>query len=145
MAILRTVNSLRLLHRILGALCLAFVGLIVVANTVLHTAPGGLGYFKRADVAAMLGLAIILALALFWSAVGDTDRHRAVGSIAAGAMTGLFLGTLSIPVLAVPLSIVGCFRLPESRPMRWALLPLVPIALVVALALPYVLRSPIRS
>src|SRR5687768_4256589 len=99
---LRRMNRLRLLHRILGVLCLAFVGLIVVANTVLHTAPGGLQYFKRGDVAAMLGLGVILAIVLSWSAVGDTDRHRAVGSIAAGAMTGLFLGTVSIPVLAVP-------------------------------------------
>jgi hypothetical protein len=138
---LRSVKRLRLLHRVLGVLCLAFVVLIVVANTVLHTAPGGLAYFQRPDVAGMLGLGVILAIVLLWSAARDTDRHRAVGSTAAGAMTGLFLGTLSIPVLAVPLALVGCLRLPESGPLRWALLLLVPVAVVVGLAVPYVGRS----
>lgn len=130
-----------MLHRVLGALCLALVGLMVVANTIVHSAPGGLGYFKRGDVAATLGLAVILATVLFWASVGDTDRHRAFGSIAAGAMTGLFLGTISLPVLAVPLSLIGCFRMPVSRSMRWALLLLVPLAVVVGVALPYLGRS----
>jgi hypothetical protein len=46
----RLVMRLQSLHRVLGFFCLAFVGLIVVGNAVLHTPPGGLGYFKRGDV-----------------------------------------------------------------------------------------------
>lgn len=133
--------TIRWLHRVLGLLCLAFVGLIVISNTVLHTPPGGLGYFKRGDVAALLGLGAILAIALFWASAGDTDRHRSVGSIASGTMTGLLLGTVSIPVIAVPLSVIGCFRLPESRRARIALVLLVPIGVIVGLALPYAGRS----
>lgn len=88
-------TTLRRLQRVLGVLCLAFVGLIVVANTVVHSAPGGFAYFVRGDVAAMLGLATVLAVVLFWASAGDTDRHRASGSIASGTMTGLLLGTVS--------------------------------------------------
>src|SRR5687768_16195010 len=97
-------TKLRMLHRVLGALCLALVALMVVANIVVHTAPGGLAYFKRGDVASYLVLALVLAATLFWASVGDSDRHRATGSVAAGMMTGLLLSTVSIPVLAVPLS-----------------------------------------
>jgi hypothetical protein len=136
-----SMTKLRRLHAVLGLLCLAFVALIVVANTVLHTAPGGLGYFKRGDVAAMLGLATVLAVVLFWASAGDTDRHRAIGSIASGTMAGLLLGTVSIPVLAVPLSVIGCFRLPDSRAARAALLLLVPLGAVVGVALPNLGRS----
>lgn len=135
------VAYVRRLHAVLGVLCLAFVALIVLGNTVLHTAPGGLGYFKRGDVAAMLGLATVLAAVLFWASAGDTDRRRAIGSIASGAMTGLLLGTVSIPVVAVPLSVVGCLRLPASRAARIALLLLVPVGVVFGLALPYAGRS----
>lgn len=138
-------TRLRRLHRLLGVLCLAFVGLIVVANTVVHVAPGGLAYFMRGDVVAMLGLATVLAVVLFWASASDTDRHRAIGSIASGTMTGLFLGTVSIPVLAVPLSDVGCFRMPELRAPRIALLMLVPLGVVLGLALPYVGRSLVAS
>jgi drug/metabolite transporter (DMT)-like permease len=135
------VTRLQFLHRVLGLLCLAFVTLIVVGNTVLNSAPGGLGYFKRGDVAALLGLGAVLAVVLFWASAGDTDRRRTIGSIASGTMTGLLLGTVSIPVLAVPLSVIGCFRLPESRSARIALLVLVPLGAVVGVALPYLGRS----
>ncbi len=128
-------------HRVLGLLCIAFVGLIIVANTVVHSAPGGFAYFMRGDVAAMLGLATVLAVVLFSASAGDTDRHRAIGTIASGTMTGLLLGTASIPVLAVPLSLVGCFRLPESREARIALALLVPVGAAVGVALPYFGRS----
>lgn len=138
-------TKLHRLHRVLGVLCLAFVGLIVVANTVVHSAPGGFAYFVRGDVAAMLGLATVLAVVLFWASADDTDRHRAIGSIASGTMTGLLLGTVSIPVLAVPLSVLGCFRLPESRAARIALLLLVPLGVVLGVASPYVGRSLIAS
>ena len=123
-------------HRVLGLVCLAFIGLIIVANTVVHSAPGGFAYFVRGDVAAMLGLAAVLAVVLFWASAGDTDRHRAIGTIASGTMTGLLLGTVSIPVLAVPLSVVGCFRLPDSRAARIALLLFVPLGAAVGVALP---------
>jgi hypothetical protein len=139
------VMTLRSLHRVLGWLCLAFIALLVVANTVLSSAPGGLGYFKRGDVAAWLGLAVVLAVVLLWASAGDTDRRRTIGSIAAGTMTGLFLGTVSIPVLAVPLSVIGCFRLPQSRSARIALLVLVPLGAVVGVALPYIGRSLIAA
>lgn len=130
-----------MLHRALGFLCLAFVALIVLGNTALHTPPGGLGYFKRGDVAELLGLGAVLAIVLFWASAGDSDRHRAIGSIASGTMTGLLLGTVSIPVLAVPLSVVGCFRLPESRTARIAPLLLVPLGVALGVALPYLGRS----
>jgi hypothetical protein len=130
-----------LLHRVLGFLCAAFVGLIVIANTVVNSAPGGLGYFKRGDVAAMLGLGTVLAIVLLWASAGDTDRRRAIGSIASGTMTGLLLGTVSIPVLAVPLSVIGCFRLPGSRAAKIPLLLLVPIGAVSGVALPYLGRA----
>ena len=58
-----------------------------------------------------------------------------------GTMTGLLLGTVSIPVLAVPLSLVGCFRLPETRGARIALALLVPVGAAVGVALPYFGRS----
>lgn len=127
-------TKLRRLHGVLGVLCVAFAALIVLGNTALHTPPGGLGYFKRGDVAALLGLGAVLAIVLFWSSAGDTDRRRAIGSIASGTMTGLLLGTVSIPVLAVPLSIIGCFRLPESQAPRIALLVLAPLGAVVGSA-----------
>lgn len=133
-------NGLRRLHALLGALCLAFVALIVIANTLVHSA-GGIGYFARGEVAAMLGLATILALVLFWSSAGDSDARRSVGSIASGTMTGLFLATVSIPVLAAPLALLGCFRLPASRAARLALLVLVPLGAALGVALPYLGRS----
>lgn len=136
-----SMTKLRRLHAVLGVLCLALVGLMVVANTIAHRAPDGLAYFMRGDVAAYLVLAVLLAIVLFWASAGDTDRHRAIGSIASGTMTGLLLGTVSIPVLAVPLSVVGCFRLPDSRAARIALLLLVPLGAVVGAALPYLGRS----
>lgn len=128
--------KMRALHGVLGALCLAFIALIVLGNTVMHTAPGGLAYFKRADVSAMLALAVVLAVALFWSAAGDTDRHRMIGSTAAGTMTGLFLGTLSLPVVAVPLAIVGWFRLPDARGARAASIVLTIIGVAFGVAVP---------
>lgn len=134
------VTKLRRLHGVLGLLCLAFIGLVVVSNTVVHSA-GGIDYFMRSDVVAMLALALVLALVLFWASSGDSDGHRAVGSVASGTMTGFFLGTVSIPVLAVPLSLVGCFRLPESRSARVALLVLVPIGAIFGAMLPYLARS----
>jgi len=134
-------TKLRWLHGVLGVLCLAFVALIILGNTIGHTPPGGLGYFKRGDVAALLGLGIVLAAVLFWAAAGDTDRRRAIGCIASGTMTGLLLGTVSIPVIAVPLSVIGCFRLPESRAARVALLLLVPLGVVIGMALPYLGRT----
>ena len=134
-------TRLRRVHWILGSLCLALVALMVVANTIVHSAPGGLGFFKRGDVAAYLGLAIVLAITLFWASAADTDRRRAVGSVAAGTMTGLLLSTVSIPVLAVPVSVIGCFRLPRSSPARIALLVLVPIGALIGLATPYVARG----
>jgi uncharacterized membrane protein len=121
-------------------LCLAFIGLIIVGNTIVHSAPGGFAYFMRGDVAAILGLTV-LALVLFWASAGDTDRHRAIGVIASGTMTGLLLGTASIPVLAVPLSLVGCLRTPDSRTARLAILLLVPVGTAVGLVLPYLGRS----
>lgn len=135
-----SVSKLRRLHAVLGVVCLAFVGLIVIGNTVLQTPPGGLGYFKRGDVAVTLGLAVVLAVVLFWAAVGDADHHRAIGSVASGIVAGLLLGTVSIPVIAVPLAVVGCFRLPDSRAMRIALLFLVPSGAFAGMALPYLAR-----
>lgn len=133
--------TLRSLHRILGLLCLAFVALIVVGNTVISRPPGGLDYFRRGDVAALLGLGAVLAAVLFWSAAGDDDLRRVTGSVASAAMTGLFLGTLSIPVLVVPLSLAGCLRAPVSRRARLALVALVPLGVAAGVALPYVGRA----
>lgn len=133
-------TRLRILHRVLGALCLALVGLMVVANMIVHSAPGGLAYFKRGDVASYLVLALVLAATLFWASAGDADGHRTTGSAAAGMMTGLLLSTVSIPVLAVPLAVIGWFRLPESRTQRIALAVLVPLAVVIGVAVPYAAR-----
>jgi len=44
-------------------------------------------------------------------------------------------------VVAVPLSKVGCFRLPDSRAARIALLLFVPLGAAVGVALPYFGRS----
>ncbi len=133
-------TRLRMLHRVLGALCLALIVLMVVANVIVHTAPGGLGYFKRGDVASYLVLALFLAATLFWASAGDTDGHRTTGSVGAGMMTGLLLSTVSIPVVAVPLAVIGWFRLPESRTQRVALVVLVPLALAIGVAVPYAAR-----
>ncbi len=97
---------------------------MVVANTVVHSAPGALAYFKRGDVAAYLIVALGLAAALFWASASDMDRHRATGSVAAALMTGLLLSTVSIPVLGVPLAVIGWFRFPDARTKRIALVVL---------------------
>lgn len=92
--------------------------LIVIAN--LSCAPK---YFQRGDVIALLGLGIAYALILGWAYVGDTDVRRAVGSTTSAGAAALFLSTASLPVLAVPLAVIGAFRLPRSVGMRrWMLL-----------------------
>lgn len=129
-------DKLRVVQVVCAALCLAFVALVVVAN--MGCAPS---YFQRGDVAAMLLVALVLAATLLWATSADSDLRRSTGSAACGAMTGLFLGTVSIPVIAVPLSILGCFRLPRSGRARAGLAVLVLAAAVAGLALPYVTRD----
>ena len=133
---LRGYDKLRLVQVVCAALCLAFVALVVVANQ--GCAPS---YFQRGDVAASLVMALVLAATLLWAAGADSDLRRFTGSAACGAMTGLFLGTVSIPLMAVPLSIIGCFRLPRSGRARAGLAVLVLAAAVAGLALPYVARD----
>ena len=134
-------NSLRApraLHAVLGVLCLGFMALLVVANAMSGCRPD---FLLRPEFVASLSLAFVLALVLSWAARADDDRHRLVGSTASGAVTGLMLGTFSIPVLIVPLSLVGCFRLPRLRRARVALAIFVPVAAAIAVALPYAARG----
>lgn len=133
-----SVNRLRVLHAALGVACLAFMGLLVAANAISGCRPE---FLLRPELVAWISLAFVLAVALFWASRADDDRHRLVGSTASGAVTGLMLGTVSIPMVVVPLSIVGCFRLPRSGGARVALTVLVLLAAALAAALPYAARG----
>lgn len=129
---------MRSLHLVLGVLSLSFVVLLVVANGVFGCRPE---FLVRPELIAWISAAIAIAIALFWACCADDDAHRVVGSMSSGALTGLVLGTFSLPVLIVPLSIVGCFRLPRPGAARIGLAVLVLVAAAASVALPYVTRG----
>lgn len=130
--------TMRTLHLVLGVLSLGFVVLLVVANWVSGCRPE---FLVRPELIGWISAAIAIAIALFWASRTDHDVHRFVGSMSSGALTGLMLGTLSLPVLIVPLSIVGCFRLPRAGTVRIVLALLVLVAAAVCVALPYATRG----
>ncbi len=110
------------LDALLGLLALGFIALLVIANFGC-----GPNYLKRADILAWVGLSLVLAILLFWAASDDRDRNRIGGSAAAGAFAGVWLGTVSLPVLIAPLAIIGWFRLPRTGWTRAAVAVLIPI------------------
>ena len=129
---------LRTLHAVLGVTCFAFIALLIVANALSGCKPD---FLVRPEVIAWIALAAGLGLVLLHAAAGDTDQHRLTGSLSSAAMTGMLLGTISIPVLAAPLALIGCFRLPRSRGLRLLLGVLALAALPAAIALPYATRA----
>lgn len=133
-----SLTRMQRLHAILGLSSFGFVVLLAVANSISGCPPA---FLLRPDYLAWIGGACAIGLSLLWASRLDDEIHRFVGSSAAGALTGLFLGTLSVPVLAAPLTLVGWFRLPRSRRLRVALIGLVPLGAILALALPYVGRG----
>jgi hypothetical protein len=117
---------MRAIHLALAVLAAALVLLIILAN--LSCAPK---YFQRGDVIALLGLGLVYAVVLGWAYFGDADGRRAVGSTGSAGLAALFLSTGSLPVLAVPIAVIGTLRLPRSIGMRrWVMLaiPLVVLA-----------------
>ncbi len=129
----RAFGRIRAAQALLGLLSLAFVVLLMVAS------PGCSGFPRNPVVNTWVVLSLIVAATLAWAVSRDDDSNRLGGSLAAGALTGIWLSTLSLPVLVVPLSVVGCFRLPHARAARVTLAVLIPIVLVACTALPSVL------
>jgi len=118
----------RAIHLALALLATGFVLLVIGAN--LACAPK---YFQRGDVIVLIGLGVAYALVLGWASRSDTDTSRAVGATGSAGLAALFLSTGSVPVLAVPIAIIGIFRLPRSAGVRrWVLLALPLIILVTA-------------
>jgi hypothetical protein len=118
--------AMRAIHLALALLAAGLVLLIILAN--LSCAPK---YFQRGDVIALLGLGVAYAVVLGWAYLDDTDGRRAVGATSSAGLAALFLSTASLPVLAVPVAVIGAFRLPRSIGMRrWVTLaiPLVVLA-----------------
>ena len=113
---------MRAIHLALALLATGFVLLIVLANR--SCAPK---YFQRGDVIVLLGLGVAYAVVLGWAYLGDTDRRRAVGATGSAGLAALFLSTASIPVLAVPIAIIGTLRLPRSVGMRRRILLAIPL------------------
>ena len=117
---------MRAIHIVLALLATGLVLLIVLANR--SCAPK---YFQRGDVIVLLGLGVAYALLLGWAYLGDTDKRRAVGATGSAGLAALFLSTASLPVIAVPIAVIGTFRLPRSVGMRrWVLLALPLVVLV---------------
>jgi hypothetical protein len=120
----------RAIHLALALLAMGLVLLVVLANR--DCAPK---YFQRGDVIVLLGLGVAYAVVLGWAYLGDTDQRRAVGAAASGGLAALFLSTASLPVLAVPVAIIGTFRLPRSVGMRRWLLLALPLVVLVTFGL----------
>ncbi len=120
---------------LLSLLVLGFVVLLVAVNASCA------GYFGKPAMFAWVLLSLAAAAALAWAVSADHDTNRLAGSVSAGLLAGIWLGTVSIPVLFVPVAIVGCLRLPRAR-TRWASrLLMVPVLakVFVGLAVPVVL------
>jgi hypothetical protein len=123
-------RGLSVVQLITGVLCLALVGLIVVAN--LGCAPK---YFQRGDVIALLAIGLVDAVLLLGAASGDSDTHRSVGVGASVSAGMLFLFTASIPALFAPIAIAGAFRSPHGGGRRLRALLLIPAAMFATVAL----------
>ena len=115
---------MRKLQTVIAGLGLLYLALLIGAN--LGCAPK---YFLRADVLA--GLAVtVSALGLLGFAVGgDEDRQRIAGIGGCGLLAGLWAQP-DFTVVATPVAIAGCLRLPRRE--------LFAVALVVAALAPMV-------
>jgi hypothetical protein len=120
----------RAIHLALAVLAAGLVVLIILAN--LSCAPK---YFQRGDVIALLGLGVAYAVVLGWAYLGDTDRRRAVGATGSAGLAALFLSTASLPVLAVPIAVIGTFRLPRSIGMRRLVMLAIPVVVLATFGL----------
>ena len=123
-------SGLAIVQRIVGVLCLGFVGLVIVAN--LGCAPK---YFQRGDVIALLVIGVIDAVLLLGASSGDSDVHRSIGSAASASAMALFLSTASIPALFAPLALAGVLRLPRARASRLWLIIAIPLAILLTAGL----------
>jgi hypothetical protein len=112
-------------QQIAGVLCFALVALVVAAN--LDCAPK---YFQRGDVIALLALGLLDGILLLGASSGDSDTHRIVGVAASASAATVFLSTVSIPVLFVPVAIAGAFRIPRAGRLRAIGLIAIPCAIV---------------
>ena len=121
---------MRAIHLALALLATGFVLLVVGANVAC--APK---YFQRGDVIVLLGLGIGYAVVLGWAFLADDDNRRAIGATGSAGLAALFLSTGSIPVLAVPIAIIGTFRLPRSREMRRLVLLALPLIILATFGL----------
>ena len=104
---------LLIVQQLVGVLCLGLVALIVAAN--LGCAPK---YFQRADVIALLLVALIDGVLLLGASSGDSDTHRVIGVGASASAVALLLATVSLPALAAPLAVAGAFRMPRPGSVR---------------------------
>jgi hypothetical protein len=120
---------LSVVQQIAGVLCFALVALIIAAN--LGCVPK---YFQRADVLALLVIALLDGVLLLGASSGDSDMHRAIGVATSASAATLFLATVSIPVLFAPVAIAGAFRIPRSGRLRAIGLVAIPCAIVVTAA-----------
>src|SRR2546427_5029432 len=120
---------MRKLQTVIAGLGLLYLALLIGAN--LGCAPK---YFLRADVLA--GLAVtVSALGLLGFAVGgDEDGRRIAGIAGCGLLAGLWAQP-DITVVATPIAIAGCLRLPR-RDLFWLALFVAALAPMVGHLLP---------
>ena len=115
---------MRKLQTVIAGLGLLYLALLIGAN--LGCAPK---YFLRADVLAGLAVTICALVLLAFAVRGEDDARRIAGIAGCGLLAGLWAQP-DFTVVATPVAIAGCLRLPRRE--------LFALALVVAAVAPIV-------
>ena len=98
---------MRRLQTVIAGLGLLYLALLIGTN--LGCAPK---YFLRADVLAGLAVTVCALGLLAFAVGGDEDGRRIAGIGGCGLLAGLWAQP-DITVLATPIAIAGCLRLPR--------------------------------
>src|SRR5712691_7428523 len=90
---------------------LALFYLVLLVGTNLGCAPK---YFLRADVLAGLAVTVCALGLLAFAVGGEEDSRRIAGIAGCGLLAGLWAQP-DLTVLATPVAIAGCLRLPSRE------------------------------
>jgi len=119
----------RRLQTVIAGVGLLYLALLIGTN--LGCAPK---YFLRADVLAGLAVTVCAIGLLAFAIGGDGVGRRIAGIGGCGLLAGLWAQP-DITVLATPVAIAGCLRLPR-RDLFWLALFVVALAPIVGHVLP---------
>jgi len=120
---------MRKLQTVIAGVGLLYLALLIGTN--LGCAPK---YFLRADVLAGLAFTVGALGLLAFAVGGDEDVRRIAGIGGCGLLAGLWAQP-DITVLATPVAIAGCLRLPR-RDLFWLALFVGALAPIVGHVLP---------